>query len=75
VAGEFARGRDLTVKKDQRNREDVPQMPRPVKYAWGVAMTLLVVLSLTLDKGSALMPLVHRAIDALQLQTAPTDSR
>lgn len=75
MAGGLDSGGELTVKKDQRNREDFPQMPRPVKYAWGFSMTLLVVLSLTLDKGSALMPLVHRAIDALQLQTAPTDSR
>lgn len=54
---------------------ELPQMPRSVKYAWGVALTLLVALSLVLDRGSAWMPLVHRAIDLLQTQTAPTESR
>ena len=50
-------------------------MPRPLKYFWGLAMTVLLALSLALDRGSDWMPLVHRAIDALQLQTTPTGNR
>jgi hypothetical protein len=53
----------------------LPQMPRELKYAWGVGMTLLLAASLLLDRGSAWMPLVHRAIDLLQQQTIPTGSK
>jgi hypothetical protein len=54
---------------------NLPQMPRALKYAWGVGVTLLMSLTLVLDSGSAWMPLVHRAIDLLQNQTAPTESK
>jgi hypothetical protein len=51
------------------------RMPRALKYAWGLGVTLLVGLSLVLDRGSAWMPLVHRAIDLMQTQTAPIESK
>ena len=51
------------------------KMPRGLKYAWGAGLTLLVGLSLALDRGSDWMPLIHRAIDLLQTQTAPTSSK
>lgn len=53
----------------------IPQLPRALKYAWGVGVTVLVGLSLVLDRGSAWMPLIHQAIDLLQNQTAPTQNR
>jgi hypothetical protein len=62
-------------KEQQRQDSPLPQMPREMKYAWGVAMTVLVTLSLLLDRGSAWMPLIHKAIDALQVQTAPNESK
>lgn len=58
-----------------REAAEVPRMPRAIKYAWGVGVTLLLGLSLVLDRGSAWMPLVHRAIDLLQNQTAPIENR
>jgi hypothetical protein len=68
---------DHKREKRQPKREvaDLPQMPRAIKYAWGVGVTLLVGLSLVLDRGSAWMPLVHRAIDLLQTQTAPIENK
>ena len=59
----------------KRDTPDLPQMPRALKYAWGVGVTLLVGLSLVLDRGSAWMPLVHRAIDLMQTQTAPIENK
>lgn len=59
----------------KREAAELPQMPRAIKYAWGVGVTLLVGLSLVLDRGSAWMPLVHRAIDLLQSQTAPIENK
>lgn len=59
----------------KRDATNLPQMPRALKYAWGVGVTVLVGLSLVLDRGSAWMPLVHQAIDLMQNQTAPTQSR
>lgn len=69
-----------STKRDQpeppkRETADFPQMPRAIKYTWGVGVTLLVGLSLVLDRGSAWMPLVHRAIDLLQTQTAPIENK
>lgn len=64
--------------KQEKKKEDtgrLSSLPRPLKYTWGVGLTLLVGLSLVLDRGSAWMPLVHRAIDLMQTQTAPTESR
>jgi hypothetical protein len=55
--------------------DEMPKMPRTVKYVWGAAVTLLLGMSLVIDRGSAWMPLVHRAIDLLQTQTAPTENR
>jgi hypothetical protein len=62
-------------RKLDREASKLPQMPRAIKYAWGVGVTLLVGLSLVVDRGSAWMPLIHRAIDLLQTQTAPTENR
>jgi len=59
----------------KRDTPDLPQMPRALKYAWGVGVTLLMGLTLVLDSGSAWMPLVHRAIDLLQNQSAPIENR
>lgn len=59
----------------KRDATNLPQMPRALKYAWGVGVTVLVGLSLVLDRGSAWLPLVHQAIDLLQNQTAPTQNR
>jgi hypothetical protein len=65
-------GEQRQLKRDATN---LPQMPRALKYAWGVGVTVLLGLSVVLDRGSAWMPLVHQAIDLLQNQTAPTESR
>lgn len=65
-------GEQSQLKRDATN---LPQMPRALKYAWGVGVTVLLGLSVVLDRGSAWMPLVHQAIDFLQNQTAPTESR
>lgn len=62
-------------RKLDREASELPQMPRALKYAWGVGVTLLVGLSLVVDRGSAWMPLIHRAIDLLQTQTAPTENK
>ena len=62
-------------RKLDREASELPQMPRALKYAWGVGVTLLVALSLVVDRGSAWMPLIHRAIDLLQTQTAPTENK
>lgn len=62
-------------RKLKRDAAEIPQMPRAMKYAWGVGMTLLLGLSLVVDRGSDWMPLINRAIDLLQLQTAPTGSK
>lgn len=55
--------------------ESLPPLPRQVKYAWGIALTALVALSMFVDRSSVWMPLIHRAIDALQVQTAPSENR
>ena len=65
-------GEQRQLKRDATN---LPQMPRALKYAWGVGVTVLLGLSVVLDRGSAWMPLVHQAIDLLQNQTAPTENR
>ena len=62
-------------RKLKRDAAEIPQMPRAMKYAWGVGMTLLLGLSLVVDRGSDWMPLINRAIDLLQLQTAPTGNK
>lgn len=58
-----------------KKRSGVPPLPRPLKYAWGVGMTLLIAGSLLLDRESEWLPLVHRAIDLMQQMHAPTDNR
>lgn len=58
-----------------RKPEPSSPIPRSVKYAWGVAVSALLLLSFYVDQASPFMPLIHRAIDALQTQTAPIESR
>lgn len=60
---------------EEQPQGPVPQMPRAIKYAWGLGMTALLAASLLLDRGSDWMPLINRAIDLLQQQTAPTENR
>lgn len=63
-------------RRKRRAEPDPPSpMPRSVKYAWGLAVSALLALSFFVDQASPLMPLLHRAIDALQTQTAPIESR
>lgn len=63
--------------RSERRREDEQPspMPRSVKYAWGIGLTVLVALSMVVDRSSPFMPLIHRAIDALQIQTAPIENK
>jgi hypothetical protein len=58
----------IWAKRAMNKQQMPPKLPRHVKYAWGVAMTLLLFASLTLERGSVLMPLVNSAIDLLQQQ-------
>lgn len=60
---------------DEEPQASVPPMPRGLKYLWGLVMTLLLAASLLLERGSPWMPLVNRAIDLMQQQTAPTENR
>ena len=60
---------------EQQQPPSIPPLPRPLKYAWGVGMTLLIAASLLLDRGSEWLPLVNRAIDLLQQMNAPTENR
>lgn len=60
---------------EQKAQGSIPQMPRTVKYAWGVVVTILLGLSLVLDRGNPWLPLLNRAIDLMQEQTAPTGNR
>jgi hypothetical protein len=50
-------------------------LPRPVKYVWGFAISALLLVSLATDQNSKWAPLIHQAIDLLQLQAAPTSSK
>ena len=58
-------------------KQGVPQMPRSLKYAWGLGMTALLAGSLLVDRESSWMPLINRAIDLMQQQTftAPSENR
>ena len=60
---------------EQQQPQSIPPLPRPLKYAWGVGMTLLIAASLLLDRGSEWLPLVNRAIDLLQQMNSPTENR
>ena len=63
-------------RRRRRKEEEPPSpMPRSVKYAWGLAVSALLALSFFVDQASPLMPLLHRAIDALQTQTAPIENK
>lgn len=62
-------------KADPSAPTDGASLPRAAKYAWGAAISALLALSLVLDQGSPLMPVINRMIDALQMQTSPSESR
>jgi hypothetical protein len=51
------------------------QLPRSVKYFWGLGVSFLLVLSIATEHDSKWLPLIHQAIDLLQLQMAPTSSK
>jgi hypothetical protein len=59
----------------KNTEKEVGRLPRSVKYAWGVAVTALLAISLVLEKDSGWQPLINQAIDLLQLQAAPTSSK
>jgi hypothetical protein len=44
------------------------KMPRTVKYAWALLLSLSVGAIAVTEKGSPWQPLIHSLIDALQLQ-------
>lgn len=50
-------------------------LPRPVKYVWGFAVSALLLISLATDQNNKWAPLIHQAIDLLQLQAAPTSNK
>lgn len=75
VSRRLGRPQDDGSRQLEAPSDEMPKMPRTVKYAWGAAVTLLLGLSLAVDRGSEWMPLVHRAIDLLQTQTAPTENK
>lgn len=58
---------------DEQEQPRWPQgpSPRPLRYGWAVVVSLLLGLSLLLDRNSAWLPLINRAIDLIQLQIAP----
>jgi hypothetical protein len=58
-----------------QDKDAIPKMPRAAKYAWGFVMTILLMASLTLEKGSLMMPLVNQAIDLLQQQQQQQQQR
>lgn len=70
-------------REDERRLEPQKQVPAPsadgrqagayrsLKFLWAAAVSVLLALSLTLDRSSPLLPLVHRAIDFLQAERAP----
>jgi len=67
-----------TEKKQEQEKlreSPLPPMPREIKWIWGGTLTVFVLLSLVVDRGSAWAPLIHQAIDALQLHNAPTESK
>lgn len=46
-----------------------------MRYGWAVVVSLLLGLSLLLDRNNAWLPLINRAIDLLQQQSAPIENR
>lgn len=67
-----------TEKKQEQEKlqqSQLPPMPRSVKWIWGGTLTVLMVLSLVVDRGSVWAPLIQKGIDVLQLQTAPNESK
>jgi hypothetical protein len=49
-------------------------MPRPIKYAWALGLSALLLLSMSLEKGSPLLPIINGLIDMVQQgQIKPAD--
>lgn len=74
--------RKVPAENDNENQQQLGRrdpetlrMPRGLKYAWGVGVTVLLALSLAVDRNSAWLPLINRAIDILQQQNAPIENR
>jgi len=51
------------------------QLPRPIKYIWGLGVSFLLILSIYTEHDSRWLPLIHQAIDLLQAQMAPTSNK
>ena len=66
-------------KRESAARDEAPKvgspLPRSVKYAWGVAVSALLLLSLLVDKDSPFMPVINQAIDVLQQQRTPSENK
>ena len=60
--------------KDEAAKVGSP-LPRSVKYAWGVAVSVLLLLSLLVDKDSPFIPVINQAIDVLQQQRTPSENK
>ena len=52
-----------------------PPMPRVIKYAWGGCISGLLIASIFLGRDSAWLPILNQAIDLLQEQNSPTQSK
>lgn len=66
----------MSQKNEQSKAQDpAKRAPRALKYAWAGLMTLLLVASVTLEKGSVFMPLINTAIDLMQQQSTSTPGR
>jgi uncharacterized membrane protein len=53
----------------------MPKMPRPLKYVWGVVISGLLLVSMTMDRGSIWWPLVNQLIDIVQQSQPLTPGR
>jgi hypothetical protein len=73
--GPGGRSGGVAVGDQQPPRDPLPQLPRPLKYAWGVLMTALLAASMLLEQGSIWRPLVNCSIDCLHRQRPATGNR
>ena len=61
---------------DQQQKPDpLPEMPRSLKYLWGVVMTALLAASMLVEQGSLWRPLINCSIGCMQRQGPPTESK
>ena len=58
-----------------KRTEPVRKLPRGVKYAWGVGVTVLLASALLMDRQSPWLPLVNQAIDIIQQQSGPSPNK